>query len=109
MVVTPLRYTLRTLTKAQLLRLSHLSLAGFTHREVINNVSEAHGLQKFMLNAEQRQHVEAILRCFITKFIFDALKFRERLLSCAVGNQHAEIDSQDNIDVRECLRFIPVL
>ena len=72
-----------------------MSLAGFTHREVINNVSEAHRLQKFMLNAEQRQRAEAILRCFITKFIFDALQFRERLFFCAVGNQHAEINFQD--------------
>ena len=85
-----------------------MSLASFTHRKVINNVSEAHGLQEFMLNAEQRQHVEAILRCSITKFIFYALQFRERPLSCAIRNQHAEIDSQDNFDVRECLRYIPV-
>ena len=86
-----------------------MSLAGFTHREVINSVSEVQGLQKFMLNAEQRQHAEAILRCSITKFIFDVLQFRERLFSCAVGNQHAEIDSQDYFDVRECLRYMPVL
>ena len=63
-----------------------------------------------MLNAEQRQQVEAILRCSITKLLFDALQFRERVpFSCAIGNQHAEIDFQDNFDVRECLRYIPVL